>query len=123
MDKIKIGTKIRIIESYHEYYSLRAKKGSIAMLESYEPGRVSNMARVKLNNGESVLVPESNIEVYAPKKRETVATMSNEDLVKNFGDLITKEAQSDTIRTKTYQKLLKDINKHEVEILRRLNNK
>lgn len=125
---LEVGTKITILESYYQHHELIAKKGLTGVIEEVKPIREYEKGlpkdidayRVKFNNGDISHVPAKFVGEYVKRKVERIEDYSNEKLVADFARLNSIEGQTQNMSTKSYAKMLNDIERMSNELLKRL---
>lgn len=131
MEKVmefKQGDKLTVTDSYHEYYVLKAKKGQTATFLHYKEDNAwergipckKQFAVIELSNGNKVQIPPNLIKPYEKKVIVKIEDYGNEKLVSEYGRLCAWEIQT-SHATKVHEKMMKDIERLEKELIKRLN--
>jgi translation initiation factor IF-1 len=129
MSKFKQGDKVKFFNTYTRYHVVIAKKGSNGIVvesevvgHEYKNGIPIEMRKVKvqLTSGDVIEVPEDDyIELWKQIKKPKLEELSPKELLDKLAILHADEIHT-SMRTKKYQKVVKDVGKVEAEILRRM---
>ena len=129
MSKFKQGDKVKFFNSLVRYHVTIAKKGSNGIVvesevvgHEYKNGIPieMRMVKVQLTNGKVVQVPEDDyIEIWKKEHKPKLNEIPAKELLEKLALLHAQEGYTSTI-TKKYQKIVKDREKVESEILRRM---
>lgn len=129
MSKFKQGDKVKFFNTYTRYHVVIAKKGSNGIVvdanvvgHEYRNGIPIEMYKVKvqLTNGDIIEVPEDDyIEIWKKEHKPKLNEIPAKELLEKLALLHAQEGYTSTI-TKKYQKIIKDREKVEAEILRRM---
>lgn len=125
----KVGDKVQAVDTIRRHWVLQMKKGQQGTIEAFtevydyygSTGRkITPCAIVKLKS-DRVEVPLEALKPYEKKVREVIETLDNEALLNKYERLTLDEQHANSINTKSYQKILRDIDKAKTEILKRMN--
>ena len=126
--EFKIGDKVQATDTIRRQWELQMRKGQTGIIKSFKDvygyygGRSGDVscAVVELKS-ETVTVPVEELKPYEKQVRKTIESLDNEELLSKYQSLVLDEQHATSIKTKSYEKILKDTNRVEVEILKRMN--
>jgi hypothetical protein len=114
---LNIGDKVQFTKVIREHWVLKAKTGQTGILKD----ALDDKVKVELSNGDIVETIIGNIKIYEKKEKFSIARATNEELIDKFERLVAHQWQTTNTKTKTYEKILKDIDSIREELLSRLN--
>ncbi|WP_252225337.1 MULTISPECIES: hypothetical protein [unclassified Clostridium] len=114
---MNIGEKIQFTKAIRLRCVLKAKTGQTGIIEKI----CNDKVQVKLTDGELIETNISNIKPYKKKEKFNIHKATNEELLDKFEMLVAHQWQTINTHTKTYEKILIDIEKIRIELLKRLN--
>lgn len=123
--KLKVNDKVTAIDTARRYHVLQMKKGASGTIVGIETEHSLNrtvaieVATVELPNGEKVKVELSNLKPYEKKVIIKIEDLSNVELLEKYQELSITE-QRGSMLTKSYKKVLVDLQRCESEILNRM---
>jgi hypothetical protein len=126
-----IGQKLVVVKQHRESHVLKAKLNSVGHVTSLPTSHLyikgiptpTKMAVIELANGTTMEAPLDCFEEYRKVTKKTLKTMTNEELLEKYTSLVLEETQAKSIITKSYQKIVENVARHESELLYRLNSK
>lgn len=126
---LKVGDKVTVTDTYKEAWVTIAKKGTVGYAKEIKMGNLyvknvlvpTELVTIEKMNGETMTVPSSIVIPYKKREVKTNKSMTNEELLEKYADLVLAEAHSRSINTKSYSKILDDTHKCQIELLYRLN--
>lgn len=122
----KVGDKVKVAETYSEYWVVKAKKNTngvikrlenIVKYEGMKPVTIPS-AVIEMSKGE-LLIPLSYLKPYEKTVTKRIPDLSNEELVTRFEIASAREVQM-KMGTKAHQKMMKDLKEMKEEILKRM---
>lgn len=116
--KYNIDDKVVCIKTVRESCILKMKVGQTGVVENIS----YKYLYVKLTNDEVVKCTIDKIDLYKKENKFSIKNCTSEELIDRFETLIQNECCSKTTKTKSYNKLLNDIENYREEILNRMNN-
>nr|DAH73464.1 MAG TPA: hypothetical protein [Caudoviricetes sp.] len=114
---MNIGDKVQFTKVIREHCVLKAKTGQTGILKEINDSKV----KVELSNGDIIGTIIGNIKPYEKKEKFSITKASNEELVDKFETLVAYQWQTKNTQTKSFDKVLKDIDSIRIELLKRLN--
>lgn len=121
---MNIGEKITIVESYRQHWITKARKGQTGIIKNLttifnSEQKENEAALIEFTNGTKEIIPLNFLKPYQKTSKEKINELSNEKLLERYEVLSCLQTQTN-IRTKKYDKIIKDLKKNKEEILRRM---
>lgn len=127
MTDLQSGMKISFVQTYKRYQVLVAKRGDTGTI--VEPRAINiylNGLPQKVSgylvdvHGEQIEVPDEYIAKYEKKTKRIIEKLPNDELLKEFESLIREEVHAPSTTTKSYEKILSNLDRCKTELLKRL---